>query len=96
MIPIKSLKIIFKVAPDPDVLSSILSTLVRVAEGETTDGKPIKPKPKRALTYLRKIAAGKRISMAVMLMGDEDKDAIRKVLKAAGSSDAKLTATFSL
>jgi hypothetical protein len=115
LLPTKNLKAIFKVAPDADVLSTILAALVVVANGSgdwgggggggdagdgTVGQRPpppppgnSKPKPKRAVTYLRKIAASLRFGMAVMLFSRADRAAVRSILQAADLAETAAAAT---
>jgi len=78
LIPTKNLKSVFKTVPDADVFSNILEALTVVASGSSSapvsgvEAEPAKPKPKRAIVYLKKIAASRRFDMAVMLLSKTD------------------------
>ena len=83
LIPTKNIKAVFKTAPESDVFSSLLQALVVVVKGsERPDNglPPAKPKPKRAVIFLQRLAASLRFGMAVMLFSDADKTAITQIV----------------
>lgn len=84
LIPTKNLKAVFKTAPESDVFSSLLQALVVVVKGsdESPDSSlpPAKPKPKRAVVFLQRLAASLRFGMAVMLFSDADKTAVKHIV----------------